>query len=166
VSVWQPLLPPPLFCFVSLLPRSLPLSFKYLLECPRSTVFWWWIQGVGFPLEWEFMSCSQCQELGHLAGLASDWLFTLVQPIRNQLACWQWLQLLNFHPCTFTWFSSLGVNWPSVETLVLLSSNRKGSLWQWGLYYNITHIFSTVCDATHIFFDSGRKKPAFWHIFF
>ena len=38
-------------------------------------------------LEWKLMSCSHCQELGQLADLASDWLFTLVQPIRSQLAC-------------------------------------------------------------------------------
>ena len=30
---------------------------------------------------WKFMSCSHCLELGQLAGLASDWLFTLVQQI-------------------------------------------------------------------------------------
>ena len=31
---------------------------------------------------WKFMSCSQTQELGQLTNLASDLLFTLVQPIR------------------------------------------------------------------------------------
>ena len=36
---------------------------------------------------WKLMICSHCQELGQLADLASDWLFTLVQPIRSQLAC-------------------------------------------------------------------------------
>ena len=36
---------------------------------------------------WKFMSCSHGQEMGQLAVLASDWLFTLVQPIRRQLAC-------------------------------------------------------------------------------
>ena len=35
---------------------------------------------------WKLMSCSHCQELGHLADMASDWLFTLVQPIRGQPA--------------------------------------------------------------------------------
>ena len=30
------------------------------------------------------MSCIHCQEFGQLADLASDWLFTLVQPIRSQ----------------------------------------------------------------------------------
>ena len=39
-------------------------------------------------------------ELCQLAVLTSDWLFTLVQQIRSQLACWhkswQWLQLKNF----------------------------------------------------------------------
>ena len=35
----------------------------------------------------KFMSCSHCQELCQLADLASDWLLTLVQPIRSQLAC-------------------------------------------------------------------------------
>ena len=29
-------------------------------------------------LGWKFMICSHCQELGQLADLASDWLFTLV----------------------------------------------------------------------------------------
>ena len=38
-------------------------------------------------LGWKLMSCSQCQELGQLADLASDWLFTLLQPIRSQFAC-------------------------------------------------------------------------------
>ena len=38
-------------------------------------------------LEWKLMSLSHGQELGQLADLASDWLFTLVQPIRSQLAC-------------------------------------------------------------------------------
>ena len=33
-------------------------------------------QQVGVQLERKFMSCSQCQELGQLAVLASDWLFT------------------------------------------------------------------------------------------
>ena len=32
-------------------------------------------------LKRKFMRCSQCQELGQLADLASDWLFTLEQPI-------------------------------------------------------------------------------------
>ena len=36
---------------------------------------------------WKFMSCCHFQMLGQLADLASDWLFTLVQPIRSQLAC-------------------------------------------------------------------------------
>ena len=35
----------------------------------------------------KLMSCSHCQELGQLADLVSDWLFTLVQPIRGQLDC-------------------------------------------------------------------------------
>ena len=34
-------------------------------------------------LGWKLLSCCQSQELGQLA---SDWLFTLVQPIRSQLA--------------------------------------------------------------------------------
>ena len=34
----------------------------------------------------KFMSCSHCQEFGQLADLALDWLFTLVSPIRSQLA--------------------------------------------------------------------------------
>ena len=38
-------------------------------------------------LKRKFMSCSHGQELGQLAVLASDWLFTLVQPIMSQLAC-------------------------------------------------------------------------------
>ena len=38
-------------------------------------------------LKRKFMSCSHCQELGQLADLASDKLFTLVQPIMSQLAC-------------------------------------------------------------------------------
>ena len=53
-------------------------------------------------LGWKLLSCSHSQELGQIADLASDWWFTLVQPIRSQLACWrnswQWLQLINFHP--------------------------------------------------------------------
>ena len=32
---------------------------------------------------WKFMSCSHCQELGQPADLGSDWLFTLVQPVRS-----------------------------------------------------------------------------------
>ena len=40
-----------------------------------------------FTLERKFMSCGHCQEMGQLANLASDWLFTLVQPIRSQLDC-------------------------------------------------------------------------------
>ena len=35
----------------------------------------------------KFMSCSHCQEFRQLVDLASDWLFTLLQPIRSQLAC-------------------------------------------------------------------------------
>ena len=50
----------------------------------------------------EFISCSHCQELCQLADLASNWLSTVVKPIRSQLACghnsWQWLQVINFHP--------------------------------------------------------------------
>ena len=38
-------------------------------------------------LKRKFMSCSHCQDLGQPAALATDWLFTLVQPIRSQLAC-------------------------------------------------------------------------------
>ena len=30
---------------------------------------------------WQLLSCSHCQEMGQPADLASDWLFTLVQPI-------------------------------------------------------------------------------------
>ena len=37
-------------------------------------------------LKQKFMSCRHCQELDQLADLASDWLFTLVQPIRSQHA--------------------------------------------------------------------------------
>ena len=37
--------------------------------------------------EWKFMSFSHGQELGQLANLASDWLFTLVQLIQSQLGC-------------------------------------------------------------------------------
>ena len=36
-------------------------------------------------LEWKVLSGSHCQELGQLADLASNFLFTPVQPIRNQL---------------------------------------------------------------------------------
>ena len=36
-------------------------------------------------LKRKLLSCSHGQELGQLADLASDWLFTLVQPIRSQL---------------------------------------------------------------------------------
>ena len=35
----------------------------------------------------KFLSCSHCQEYGQLADLASDWMFTNVQPFRRQLAC-------------------------------------------------------------------------------
>ena len=35
----------------------------------------------------KLLSCRHCQELCQLADLASDWLRTLVQPIRSQLAC-------------------------------------------------------------------------------
>ena len=38
-------------------------------------------------LERKLISLSHGQELGQLADLASDWLFTLVQPSRSQLAC-------------------------------------------------------------------------------
>ena len=38
-------------------------------------------------LEWKLMSCSHSQKLGQLADLGSDWLFTLMQPIRSQHAC-------------------------------------------------------------------------------
>ena len=38
-------------------------------------------------LGWKFMSLNHRQELCQLADLASDWLFTLVQPISNPLAC-------------------------------------------------------------------------------
>ena len=38
-------------------------------------------------LKRKFMSCSHCQGLGQLTDLASNWLFTLVQPIRRQHAC-------------------------------------------------------------------------------
>ena len=38
-------------------------------------------------LKRKFIRCSHCQELGQLIYLASDWLLTLVQPIRSQLAC-------------------------------------------------------------------------------
>ena len=55
---------------------------------------------------WKLMSSSHCQELGQLADLASDWLFTLMQLIRSQLACWHnswpWLQFINFHPRPLT----------------------------------------------------------------
>ena len=37
-------------------------------------------------LKRKLMSLSHGQEWGQLAELASDWLFTLVQPIRSQLA--------------------------------------------------------------------------------
>ena len=51
---------------------------------------------------WKFINCSHCQELCQPPVLASDWLFTLVQPIRSKLACWpnswQWLQLINHRP--------------------------------------------------------------------
>ena len=33
----------------------------------------------------KILSCGQSQELSQLADLASDWLFTLVQPIRSPL---------------------------------------------------------------------------------
>ena len=50
----------------------------------------------------KLLSYSQSQELVQLAFLASHWLFTLVQPIESQLACWhnswQWLRLIVFHP--------------------------------------------------------------------
>ena len=35
----------------------------------------------------EIYELLSCQELCHLADLTSDWLFTLVQPIRSQLVC-------------------------------------------------------------------------------
>ena len=38
-------------------------------------------------LKWKLMSCSHGQEFGQFAVLASNWLFTLVQPIRSHLAC-------------------------------------------------------------------------------
>ena len=40
-------------------------------------------------LGWKFMSSSHGKELGHLADLASDWLFTqqCAANIRSQLAC-------------------------------------------------------------------------------
>ena len=38
-------------------------------------------------LKRKLMSLSNGQELGQLADLASDWLFTLLQPIRSHLAC-------------------------------------------------------------------------------
>ena len=41
---------------------------------------------VGHDLRRKFMSCGHCQELGQLAVLASDWLFTLLQPIRSQVS--------------------------------------------------------------------------------
>ena len=54
-------------------------------------------------LKRKLLSLRHLHELSQLADLASDWLFTLVQPIRSQLACWhnswQWLQLKSFHPC-------------------------------------------------------------------
>ena len=53
-------------------------------------------------LKRKLMSLSHGQAKDQLADLASDWLFTLVQPIRSRLACWpnswQWLKLINFHP--------------------------------------------------------------------
>ena len=36
---------------------------------------------------WKFMSCSHCQDLSQFANLASDGLFTLLQPIKNQFTC-------------------------------------------------------------------------------
>ena len=57
---------------------------------------------VGGFLGWKLMSCSHGQELCQLAVLVSDWLFTLVQPIRSKLDCWhnswQRLKLISFHP--------------------------------------------------------------------
>ena len=45
-------------------------------------------QGDALPFQgWKFMSWSLCQELCQLAVRVSDWLFTLVQPIRSRLAC-------------------------------------------------------------------------------
>ena len=38
-------------------------------------------------LKRKLLSLSHGQELGQLAELTSDWLFTLVQPIRGKLAC-------------------------------------------------------------------------------
>ena len=43
--------------------------------------------GVVLLLGPEIYELQSCQELGQLADLASDWLCTLVQPIRSQLAC-------------------------------------------------------------------------------
>ena len=45
------------------------------------------LQELGAVLVRKFMRCSHCQKLGQLVDLASDWLFTLVQQIRSQLAC-------------------------------------------------------------------------------
>ena len=71
-------------------------------------------------LKQKFMSWSHCQELGQLADLASDWLFTLIQPIRSQLntcwhSSWQWLQLIKFRPWKASSMSSMLV--PSSKPL-------------------------------------------------
>ena len=41
------------------------------------------LQGEAGLLKRKLLSLSHCQELGQLTDLASDWFFTLVQPIRS-----------------------------------------------------------------------------------
>ena len=43
--------------------------------------------GGGHALEWKLLSRSHVKGLCQLSDLASDWLFTLVQPIRSHLTC-------------------------------------------------------------------------------
>ena len=44
------------------------------------------VEAAAGQLGWKLVSCSHGQELGQLADLASDCLFTLVHPIRSQPA--------------------------------------------------------------------------------
>ena len=47
-----------------------------------SAISMWSVRVLGRKL----MSCSQCQELGHRAHLASDWSFVFMQSIRRQVS--------------------------------------------------------------------------------
>ena len=59
------------------LPKAKLYKKRYTHFMPNETLI---------PQGWKFMSGSHNQKLGQLADLASDWLFTCVQPIRSQLA--------------------------------------------------------------------------------